>query len=89
MFVRVVERELKDDMALDFKLLESYRPAPDQHPKHRFLKGWTIRQGDIKFWGKDNFLDDVERDLEYSELARGDQKKALVAVRKALRRYRG
>ena len=27
MFVRVVKRRLRDDVALDFKLLESYRPA--------------------------------------------------------------
>ena len=47
MFIRVVKRKLRYDVALDFKLLESYRPAPDQPPKHRFLKNWTIRQDDI------------------------------------------
>jgi hypothetical protein len=85
MFVRVIKRMLRDDTALDFKLLESYRPAPDEPPKHRFIQQWTIRQGDIAFWGKDSFLYDVERDLGYSELSNGDQKKALSAIKKALR----
>ncbi len=88
MFIRVVERQLKFDVALDFKLLESYRPAPDQPPKHRFIRQWTVRQHDLKLWGKDSFLRDVERDLEYSDLPKGEQKKALSAVRKALRQYR-
>ena len=44
MFIRVVERQLRYDTALDFKLLESYRPEPDQSPKHRFIRQWTIRQ---------------------------------------------
>ncbi len=87
MFIRVVERQLRYDTALDFKLLESYRPAPDQPPKHRFIQQWTIRQVDLKLWGKDSFLDDVEHDLEYSDLPKGEQKKALSAVKKALRRY--
>jgi hypothetical protein len=86
MFVRIVKRYLKYDTALDFKLLKSYRPSPDQPPKHRFLKNWTIRQSDLKFWGKGSFLGDVERDLEYSDMSRGDQKKALSAVKKALQR---
>lgn len=88
MFVRVVERQLKFDTALDFKLLESYRPKPDQPPKHRFLKSWTVRRNDLRLFGKGSFLDDVERDLEYSDLPKGDQKKALSAVKKALRRAR-
>jgi hypothetical protein len=88
MFIRVVERQLKYDTALDFKLLESYRPAPDQPPKHRFIRQWTIRQVDLKLWGKDSFLDDVERDLEYTDLPKSEQQKALSAVKKALCRYR-
>jgi hypothetical protein len=86
MFVRVVKRRLRDDLALDFKLLESYRPAPGQPPKHRFLKSWTIRQGDLA-WDRNDFLGDVELDLEYSGLARISQKRALSAVKKALRMY--
>ena len=88
MFIRVVERQLRYDTALDFKLLESYRPEPDQSPKHRFIRQWTIRQVDLKLWGKDSFLDDVERDIEYFDLSKSEQKKALSAVKKALRRYR-
>ncbi len=84
MFVRVVKRRLRDDVALDFKLLESYRPAPGRSPKHRFLKNWTIRQGDL-VWERDDFLSDVELDLEYSGLTRSAQKKALSAVKKAMR----
>jgi hypothetical protein len=87
MFIRVVERQLRYDAALDFKLLESYRPTPDQPSKHRFIQQWTIRQGDIAFWGKDSFLKDVERDLEYSGVSSSEQKKALSAIKKALRRY--
>jgi hypothetical protein len=87
MFIRVVKRKLRDDTALDFKLLESYRPAPGQPPKHRFLKNWTIRQGDLT-WDKDDFLDDVERDLEYSGLPSSKQKNALSAVKKALRKQK-
>jgi hypothetical protein len=86
MFVRVVKRRLRDDVALDFKLLESYRPAPGQPPKHRFLKSWTIRQSDLA-WDRDDFLSDVELDLEYSGLAKSVQKKALSAVKKALHMY--
>jgi hypothetical protein len=88
MFVRVVERRLRYDTALDFKLLESYRPTPDQPPKHRFIQQWTIRRGDIALWGKDSFLDDVERDLEYSGMSSSGRKKALSAVKKALCRNR-
>ncbi len=87
MFIRVVERQLRYDTALDFKLLESYRPALDQPPKHRFIQQWTIRRHDLKLWGKDSLLDDVEHDLEYSDLPKSEQKKALSAVKKALRRY--
>ena len=47
MFIRVVKRKLKYDTALDFKLLESYRPTPEQAPKHKFVKQWTIRKDDI------------------------------------------
>jgi hypothetical protein len=86
MFVRVVKRKLRYDMALDFKLLESYRPAPSQPSKHRFLKNWTIRQGCLA-WDKDDFLDDVEYDLDYIGLPSSKQKKALSAVKKALCRY--
>ena len=86
MFVRVVKRRLRDDVALDFKLLESYRPAPGQPPKHRFLKSWTIRQGGLAR-DRDDFLSDVELDLEYSGLARISQKRDLSAVKKALRMY--
>ena len=86
MFIRVVKRKLRHDTALDFKLLESYRPAPDQPPKHRFLKSWTIRQEDLD-WDKDDFLEDVEYDLEYSGLSSSECKKALSAVRKAAGRH--
>ena len=75
MFIRVVERQLRYDTALDFKLLESYRPEPDQSPKHRFIRQWTIRQVDLKLWGKDSFLDDVERDLNTSTCRRASRRK--------------
>jgi len=63
MFIRVVRRKLKYDIALDIKLLESYRPTPEQAPKHKFMKNWSIRQGDIWAMG-DTFLDDVVCDLD-------------------------
>jgi hypothetical protein len=66
------------------KLLESYRPAPGETPKHRFIKQWTVRKGDLRLWGKQSFLDNVELDLEYLDLPKGEQKKALAAVRKAV-----
>jgi hypothetical protein len=47
MVIRVVRRKLKYDIALDIKLLESYRPIPKQAHKHKFMKNWSIRQGDI------------------------------------------
>ena len=84
MFIRVVRRKLRDDIALDIKLLESYRPTPEQAPKHRFVKSWTIRQGDIWAMG-DAFLDDVEWDLDYLA-PKSEQKKILAKVRKILRR---
>ena len=84
MFIRVVRRKLRDDIALDFKLLESYRPTPEQAPKHRFLKSWTIRQSDILAMG-DTFLDDVEWDLDIL-MPKMEQKKILAKVKQALRR---
>ena len=49
------------------------------------------KRGQIYFtiynWGKDSLLHDVEHDLEYSDLPKSEQKKALSAVKKALRRY--
>ena len=82
MFVRVVKRKLRDGVALDFKLLESYRLKPGQAPKQRFLKQWTIRQGDI--WSmKDTFLDDVKFDLDY--FAPGKVTGLLGAVEEILR----
>jgi hypothetical protein len=84
MFVRVVKRKLRDDVALDFKLLESYRPEPGHTPKQRFLKQWTIRKDDI--WAmSDMFLDDVEFDLDYLAPV-NEQKKILGVVKKILRR---
>ncbi len=84
MFIRVVKRKLKYDTALDFKLLESYRPTPEQAPKHKFVKQWTIRKDDI--WAmKDTFLDDVEWDLD-NLAPKGEQKKILAKVKEALRR---
>jgi|GEM_PF-2305844 hypothetical protein len=87
MFIRVVRRKIRDDIALDIKLLESYRPAPEQAPKHRFVKNWTIRQGDIWAMG-DTFLDDVEWDLDYLA-PKGEQKKILAKVKQTLRRAKG
>ncbi len=85
MFIRVVKRKLRYDVALDFKLLESYRPAPDQPPKHRFLKNWTIRQDDI--WAMGEYLvGDIEYDL-FTLAPDHEQKKILTQVKKALRRY--
>jgi hypothetical protein len=84
MFIRVVRRKLRDNVALDIKLLESYRPTPEQAPKHRFVKNWTIRQGDIWAMG-DTFLDDVEWDLD-NLAPEGEQKKILTKVKQALRR---
>ena len=84
MFIRVIRRKLKHDIALDIKLLESYRPTPEQAPKHKFVKNWTIRQSDIWAMG-DTFLDDVEWDLD--NLAQeNEQKKILAKVKKVLRR---
>jgi hypothetical protein len=34
MFILVLRRKLRYDTALDIKLLESYRPTPEQTPKH-------------------------------------------------------
>ncbi len=84
MFIRVIRRKLKYETALDIKLLESYRPTPEQMPKHRFVKNWTIRQDDI--WAmSDTFLEDVEWDL--NNLApEGEQKKILAKVKQILRR---
>jgi hypothetical protein len=84
MFIRVVRRKLKYGIALDIKLLESYRPTPDQAPKHKFVKNWTIRQGDI--WGMgDIFLDDVEYDLDILA-PESEQKTILAKVKQVLRR---
>ena len=84
MFIRVVRRKLKYDMALDIKLLDSYRPTPKQTPKHKFVKSWTIRQGDI--WGiGDAFLDDVEWELD-NLAPKSEQKKILAKVKQVLRR---
>jgi hypothetical protein len=83
MFIRVVRRKLKYETALDIKLLESYRPTPEQAPKHRFVKSWTIRQCDI--WGMGGtFLDDVECDLN-NLVPDGQQKKILAKVEQMLR----
>ena len=72
MFVRVVKRKLRNDVALDFKLLESYRPELGQTPRQRFLKQWTIRKDDIWAMG-DMLLEDVEFDLD--NLAPGKERK--------------
>jgi anion-transporting ArsA/GET3 family ATPase len=84
MFIRVVGRKLKYDTALDIKLLESYRLTPEQAPKHRFVKNWTIRQSDIWAMG-DTFLDDVEWDLDMLA-PESEQKKILAKVKQILRR---
>ncbi len=86
MFIRVVRRKIRDDIALDIKLLESYRPTPEQAPRHKFLKGWTIRQGDVLAIG-DAFLDDVEWDLD-NLAPKSEQKKILAKVKRVLRRAR-
>jgi len=84
MFIRVVRRKLKYDIALDIKLLESYRPTPEQTPRHKFVKNWSIRQGDIWAMG-DTFLGDVEWDLDMLA-PESEQKKILAKVKQILRR---
>ncbi len=80
MFIRVVKRKLRQEMALDFKLLESYRPAPDQPPKHRFLKNWTIRQDNIWAMGE-CLVDNIEYDL-FTLAPEHEQKKILTQVKR-------
>lgn len=54
-------------------------------PKHRFLKNWTIRQDDI--WAMGEYLvDDIECDL-FALAPEHEQKKILIQVKKALRKY--
>jgi hypothetical protein len=84
MFIRLIKRSLKRDTAYDFKLLESYR-AEGLPPKHRFIKGWTIKKSDI--WAmEDIFLDDIEFDLDLSGVNRKEIKKIISSIRKRLKK---
>lgn len=84
MFIRVVKRNLKTDIAFDFKLLESYRSEGLQ-PRHRFIKGWTIKQSDIWCMG-DIFLDDVKYDLDLAGFSCKEIKKIVASIRKKLKK---
>jgi len=86
MFIRVVKRKLKNDIALDFKLLESYRSEPGAAPKHRHKKTWVIRQSDVGFkYDQDRLLEDIECDLAYYDLPKAKQTKLVSAVKKKLK----
>ena len=64
MFIKIKQRKLQCDTAIDVLLLSSYRASGANQPKHRFIKQWTTRKSDLvrpnrRQW----FLDDVEYDL--------------------------
>jgi len=83
MFIRLIKRKLKTDIAFDFKLLESYR-SDGQPPKHRFIKGWTIKKSDIWSIG-DLLLDDVKFDLDLEGIDRKEIQKLIASIRKKLK----
>lgn len=64
--------------------MESYR-LEGLSPKHRFIKGWTIKKSDIWSMG-DIFLDDVEFDLDLAGIDRKEIKKIIASIRKELRK---
>lgn len=82
MFIRTIKRKLKTDTAFDFKLLESYRQAGSP-PKHKFIKGWTIKKSDIWAMG-DIFVDDIEFDLDLAGMSRSEIRKIIASIRKKL-----
>ena len=84
MFIRLIKRKLKTDIAFDFKLLESYR-SEGHPPKHRFIKGWTIKKSDIWSIG-DILLDDVEFDLDLAGFDRKEIEKLIASIRKKLKK---
>lgn len=83
MFIRAIKRKLKTDTAFDFKLLQSYRPEGST-PKHKFIKGWTIKKSDIWTMG-DIFLDDIEFDLDLAGIKRNEIRKIVSSIRKKLK----
>ena len=44
MFIKIKQRKLQYDTAIDVMLLSSYREGGSSMPKHRFIKQWTIRK---------------------------------------------
>ena len=63
MFVKIKQRKLRDDTAIDVLLLSSYRESGSAMPKHRFIKQWTVRKSDwIDPTRHQWFFDDIEEE---------------------------
>ena len=73
MFIKIKQRKLRDDTAIDVLLLSSYRESGSAMPKHRFIKQWTIRKSDLVLPNRRQwFMENVEYDL--STLVPEDEK---------------
>ena len=85
MFIRTRKRNLKNGTAIDFMLLESYRPKPGQAPKHRFKKQWTIKQSEVKYKSSCNdLLEDVEYEFDLFEWPDDEKEEILTVIKKEL-----
>jgi hypothetical protein len=82
MFIRIIKRQLNTDVAIDFKLLMSFRDE-DCKTKHKHIKTWTIRNSHLCFRQTClQFIEDVRWDLWQINEAEGQRAKLLNAVKK-------
>jgi hypothetical protein len=88
MFIKVKQRKLQRDTAIDVLLLFSYRASGANQPKQRFIKQWTTRKSDLarpnrRQW----FLDDVEYELTTLVPDCEKRQEILIALQKKCSEY--
>jgi len=81
LFIRIVNRQIDGDVAVDFKLLKSYRKNDRSKQKH--FKTWTVRNSDAKCKQASlQFIEDVRWDLNQIAEAARKRAKLLNTVKK-------
>lgn len=82
MFIRIMQRQIAEDVAYDFKLLKSYRDT-DGKPRQQHIKTWTYRKSCTQFRQESlQFIEDFRWDLKQITETQGQRAEFLNIVKK-------
>lgn len=87
MFIRIIERQIAEDIAFDFKLLKAYRDTEGK-PRQKHIKTWTYRKSFTNFRQDSlQFISDFRWDLKQIAETQGQRAQFLNIIKKFFRTH--